>query len=68
MPSCLYLHPVLESEADVLPAVHRGIVHKAVPVVLVKFRERAVQLFQGGNKPPDFFPLRLPLRDGLADF
>ena len=66
--SSLNLHPVLESEPDVLSAVHRGVVHKAVPVILVKFRERAVQLFQGGNKSSDFFPLCLPLRDGLAYF
>lgn len=54
MPSCFYLHPVLESEADVLPVVHRGVLHKAVPIVLVKFRDRAVQFFQSGTNLPIF--------------
>ncbi len=53
--SCLNIHPILESEPDVLLLVHRGIVHKAVPVNLIKFFERAVHLLQTGNKFSDFF-------------
>ena len=50
--SSLDLHPVLEGEADVLPAVNRSVFHKAVPVILFKCRERAVHLLQAGNEPP----------------
>ncbi len=48
--SSLNLHPVLESEPDVIFAVHYGIFHKAIPVVLIEFCERAVHLFQVCNR------------------
>ena len=56
--SSLDLHPVLESEADLVFTVHRGVIHKAVPVILIELRERAV--------PPFIFFLVLCLIEGDA--
>ena len=66
--SCSYLHPVLESEADVFPAVQRGVLHKAVPAVYAECRERIVHPLQPRNESSYLLPLCLPLCDGLADF
>lgn len=64
---CFYFHPVLKGESDILPAVHRGTFHKAVPVLLIKFRQRTVPLFQFCKEPLRLLPLCHPLRDGGAD-
>ena len=33
---CLYLHPVLKSEPDVIPAIDRRMIHQRIPCALVE--------------------------------
>lgn len=47
-------YPVLKSEVDVILSIHCGIIHKAVPVILIKFCERVIHLLQVETNLPIF--------------